>query len=768
MFRPGLLATALVGVASAVAGGLAVGPAKQLAADWAEGEIRERWRPRLERKLQGDVRLGPIDRSSPGRFTVERVSVVRDDGTLASFDKVHGAWSLWAGLWSGPARSILWAEFEGTNVTVPADATPVGRRVRLTDATVRLEAAGQSWRVAGSGDIRLADEPPLAVDVAGDTEGGIEVALGRGMAIRAPGRLGLLGVHGVVDKLRLGLSPARAVVTELRIEGLPDGVQADIGSVAIDRHRAADGARSTELSVRGLVLSVDLDTARPALRRLMREPAAGAARGADASDVANGGAPAASLGAWAGAAEGAEVIVRSGAREDRVAPVRLALDSGGTIEAGFAPAQGPFTGALGARLIPVRADGGGLSVAFDAWVDDGAVSHPKISAAPLTGIDGRALGLAKWQPSRDRIEVDLREATLGQARLSARFVGRRLHDRKRAKVRMTVDLPDQPCQALIDALPSGTLSVLDGMQVEGRFRGGLEVAVDMSDLEESIVLEGRGDPANCVVTSDGDAVELADLNGKKFVHRWPRGDGAKDLKVGPGTRGYVRLGKLPRHVVRSMIVTEDGRFWGHNGVNLSLIRKALKINLTKRRFAYGGSTITQQLMKNLFLTRRKTLARKVEEALLALAVERVVPKRRLMELYVNVIEFGPDIYGISKGARFYFSKSPTRLKPIEGAFLATIKPKPVAGPKLARRGRFKGWWHHRLIEVMGWLEEGGYISPLERARAFPYYPQFRGPVLSSRHRKAAKAAKGKTAQGPIEHPAFPARLASAAAVPPRR
>ncbi len=105
--------------------------------------------------------------------------------------------------------------------------------------------------------------------------------------------------------------------------------------------------------------------------------------------------------------------------------------------------------------------------------------------------------------------------------------------------------------------------------------------------------------------------------------------------------------------------------------------------------------------------------------------------RRVL-LYVNVIEFGPDVYGITRGARYYFGKSAPRLTPIEGAFLATIKPKPNAGPKLARKGRFKGWWHHRLIEVMGWLEEGGYITPLERARAFPYYPRFRGPVLSRR------------------------------------
>ena len=157
------------------------------------------------------------------------------------------------------------------------------------------------------------------------------------------------------------------------------------------------------------------------------------------------------------------------------------------------------------------------------------------------------------------------------------------------------------------------------------------------------------------------------------------------------------------------------------------------------------------------------MSRKVEEAILAMAAERVVSKRRLLELYVNVIEFGPEIYGISSASRFYFDSQPSQLTPIEGAFIASIKPKPSEGPRLARRKRFKGWWHHRLIEVMGWLEEGGYITPLERARAFPYYPRFRGPVLSASARP--KAATGKTARW--GDPAFWPGRQMAAIGPPR-
>ena len=97
-------------------------------------------------------------------------------------------------------------------------------------------------------------------------------------------------------------------------------------------------------------------------------------------------------------------------------------------------------------------------------------------------------------------------------------------------------------------------------------------------------------------------------------------------------------------------------------------------NVDRRAFVYGGSTIPQQLVKNLFLTREKTVARKVQEALIALRLAAAVPSSRILELYLNCIEFAPDVYGIGPAARYYFGVSPAGLTPRQAAFLAKRAP----------------------------------------------------------------------------------------------
>ena len=97
-----------------------------------------------------------------------------------------------------------------------------------------------------------------------------------------------------------------------------------------------------------------------------------------------------------------------------------------------------------------------------------------------------------------------------------------------------------------------------------------------------------------------------------------------------------------------------------------LIAKALRLDLHKERFVYGGSTITQQLVKNLFLTREKTLSRKLEELIISWQMERHFSKEELLTFYLNVIEYGPDLYGIRRAAAFYFGKAPAHLTPAEG------------------------------------------------------------------------------------------------------
>jgi hypothetical protein len=146
--------------------------------------------------------------------------------------------------------------------------------------------------------------------------------------------------------------------------------------------------------------------------------------------------------------------------------------------------------------------------------------------------------------------------------------------------------------------------------------------------------------------------------------------------TGRRVKGWIPLRGVPPHAIKAFLVFEDPGFERHKGVlNLALL-ESLKINLKKGRFVRGGSTITMQLAKNLFLGRQKTIGRKVHEIILAGMLEGCFTKSELLELYVNIVEYGPNIYGIGPAARHYFKKEPMELEPVEAFYLARILPRP--------------------------------------------------------------------------------------------
>lgn len=148
--------------------------------------------------------------------------------------------------------------------------------------------------------------------------------------------------------------------------------------------------------------------------------------------------------------------------------------------------------------------------------------------------------------------------------------------------------------------------------------------------------------------------------------------------VGPGNPRWTPYGTLPPALKKAVVASEDANFYTHEGVDYEAIREAIKADLRKGKFAYGGSTITQQVAKNLFLTREKTLTRKVKEIVLARRIDEALSKSRILELYLNVVELGPMVYGVGHAARYYFGKPPSALTVRECAFLASMLP----GPKV--------------------------------------------------------------------------------------
>ncbi len=140
---------------------------------------------------------------------------------------------------------------------------------------------------------------------------------------------------------------------------------------------------------------------------------------------------------------------------------------------------------------------------------------------------------------------------------------------------------------------------------------------------------------------------------------------------------WVPLGQISRHLVLAVTIAEDDKFWTHQGFDVEGMHEALRRNLGEGRLAAGGSTITQQLVKNLYFTPEKSVLRKLREAILTWRVESNLSKKRILELYLNNIEWGDGIFGIGAAARHYYGKSASALTRQEAAGLAAILPNPL-------------------------------------------------------------------------------------------
>ncbi|MDR2891709.1 MAG: monofunctional biosynthetic peptidoglycan transglycosylase [Deltaproteobacteria bacterium] len=151
-------------------------------------------------------------------------------------------------------------------------------------------------------------------------------------------------------------------------------------------------------------------------------------------------------------------------------------------------------------------------------------------------------------------------------------------------------------------------------------------------------------------------------------------EAGKDVKV---KWTWVNYNKISENLKRAVIVGEDTDFWRHQGFDFKGIREAFTTNLSQKRLSAGGSTITQQLAKNLYLSPDKSITRKLQEAIIAWRLERNLEKERILEIYLNVVEWGEGIYGAEAAARHYFGVSAAKLSKRQASTLAAMLPGPL-------------------------------------------------------------------------------------------
>jgi monofunctional glycosyltransferase len=180
-------------------------------------------------------------------------------------------------------------------------------------------------------------------------------------------------------------------------------------------------------------------------------------------------------------------------------------------------------------------------------------------------------------------------------------------------------------------------------------------------------------------------------------------------KKGRVQRVWVPYERISDELKRAVITAEDDTFYRHGGIDWDNVKVALEKDWQLKRPAYGASTITQQLARNLYLSPSKNPLRKIKEMLIARRLEKTLGKRRILELYLNVVEWGRDIYGAEAAAQAYFGKAAADLTIEEAAAMAVVLPSPRRHNP-AKRGKYVERNMKRVLERMG---ASGYMTDLD-------------------------------------------------------
>lgn len=191
---------------------------------------------------------------------------------------------------------------------------------------------------------------------------------------------------------------------------------------------------------------------------------------------------------------------------------------------------------------------------------------------------------------------------------------------------------------------------------------------------------------------------------ERAKHKWP------PLRWHP-----VPFAAIPRPVIRAVLIGEDSRFYIHHGFDFTAIREALDYNLAEGYIAFGGSTISQQTAKNLFLSPARTPWRKWHEALLTIGLEHHLTKNRILEIYLNTAEFGRGIYGVDAAAHAYWGVPVSELSVFQAAELAATLP----GPDKNNPVRRSAYFTHRTRKILNVLAHEFYVPGTESAGVSP-------------------------------------------------
>ncbi|GGC44298.1 glycosyl transferase [Parapedobacter defluvii] len=286
---------------------------------------------------------------------------------------------------------------------------------------------------------------------------------------------------------------------------------------------------------------------------------------------------------------------------------------------------------------------------------------------------------------------------------------------------IALETPEMEAQDLFDAFPKGLFESLEGIRVSGNIQYQLEAFLDANN-PDSVRFHSDMQQKGFKVNTWG-AANIPKLNSTFVYTPYEDEKPVRDIVVGPENPNFIPLNQISPYLRNAILTTEDPSFFSHNGFVEEAIRTSIATNYKEKAFKRGGSTISMQLVKNVFLNRNKTLVRKLEEILIVWLMEstRAVSKERMYEVYLNVIEWGRNVYGITEASRYYFGKHPSQLTLGESIYLASIVPRPKTGLyAFDYEGRLKPYLGRYFTYIGNIMARRG-LAPPDSAGGYGFY-----------------------------------------------
>lgn len=327
---------------------------------------------------------------------------------------------------------------------------------------------------------------------------------------------------------------------------------------------------------------------------------------------------------------------------------------------------------IATRMDAIDYKSGKLSISGNWHIHNLLIKHPKLAQKEVV-ISSAAID-CKMLIGENFIAIDSSSvASLGEIKIHP-FVKYTIAPQKIYELKVNTE--KTVAQKFLNSFPQGLFESLEGIKVAGNLAYHLNFYLDSKDPWHC-KFDSKLSRDNFKILQYGN-VNFQKINSSFIYTAFEGGNAVKSMIVGPESFGFTPYAQISDYIKNALLTSEDPLFFSHRGFYEEAFRQSIATNFVAGRFKRGGSTISMQLVKNIFLNRNKTVARKLEEVLIVWMIEngRLVDKQRMFEVYLNIIEWGPNVYGITEASRFYFDKFPSELNLGESIFLASIVPKP--------------------------------------------------------------------------------------------